>query len=270
MLMAVTPTIYVRGLVAYDGTDYKGFQFQNDSATIQGELENALASIARFEQRVIGAGRTDTGVHASGQVIAVRVVWNHAVQALQRAWNVHLPPTIRVRDLQIAEASFHPRFSAISRTYRYMVYHNRADLEELPMYSPLTDRYALYENRPLDRQAMNVAAQFLVGRHDFATFGRPPQGSNTVRDVLQARWRAIESSDVELSYPGQPLVFTIVANAFLRHMVRNIVGSLLTVGRGVWQPTDIERILPACDRSQSAPPAPPNGLVLHHVDYGPM
>ena len=260
-------SIYVRGLVAYDGTDFRGFQAQERVPTIQGALEAALGNVAQLEGRIAGAGRTDAGVHASGQVVAGRVVWKHGLEALQRAWNVHLPRSIRVWRLHSAQDDFHPRFSAVSRTYQYTVYHNQAGVEQLPLLSPLTDRYALYENRPLDWRSMNSASKCLLGSHDFASFGQPPQGTNTVRTVVEAAWQADEVGRFGDSYPGARLVFTISANAFLRHMVRNIVGSLLEVGRGRWRPQDLTAVLRACDRSQSASPAAPNGLVLHEVKY---
>jgi tRNA pseudouridine38-40 synthase len=260
---------YVSALVAYDGSDYHGFQYQANAATIQCELEAALDRVVKRESRVAGAGRTDAGVHASGQVIAVHVAWQHSLPALQRAWNVHLPPAITVRRLQTAPEGFHPRYSAVGRTYRYTVrLGNVESSERAPRRSPLTDRFELFDVRPLDLGAMQAAAAGLVGSHDFATFGQPPQGESTVRTVYTAEWQIVEENLPPLGdYPGQRLVFTISANAFLRQMVRSIVGSLLAVGRGERSVTDIQHALHAGDRSRSAPPAPPQGLVLEKVTY---
>lgn len=259
---------YVCGLVAYDGSDYHGFQVQVGVPTIQGALEDALAAIATPAGRVVGSGRTDTGVHANGQVIAVRLYWRHSVADLQRAWNAHLPPDISLRRLVIAPEGFHPRFSALSRTYRYRIDQYEAGDYPPPRWSPLTERYGLFVPRSLDLEAMRTAAKALVGEHDFATFGQPPQGVNTVRRIFEAEWRVVHTDLPPLDdFPGRRIVFTVRANAFLRQMVRNLVGSLLEVGQGRWSPDEMVLALAARDRSRSAPPAPPNGLVLERVEY---
>jgi len=263
--------LYVCAVVAYDGTDYCGFQYQANAPSIQCELERALDKVTERASRISGAGRTDAGVHANGQVVAGAVRWRHGMGALQRAWNVNLPATVRVRGVRVAPERFHPRFSAISRTYRYTVRqysdeHGYGTLQR----SPLTDRYALFEVRPLDAEAMQTAAQKFVGSHDFATFGQPPQGENTVRMVTQAEWQVVEENlPVLAEYPGRRIVFTITANAFLRQMVRSIVGTLLAVGRGEMTPVDVEMALSARNRDRSAPPVPPQGLVLEKVTYPP-
>lgn len=266
--------IYVGGLVAYDGTDYHGFQLQSGVPTIQGALETALQQVTGAQVRVTGSGRTDSGVHARGQVIAMQVPWRHSVQSLQRALNANLPSTVAIHRLCLAPVGFHPRFSALSRTYRYTVY-DRATLDGTTVadkaasrHSPLTDRFALYTPHVLDRQAMQVAVNHLLGEHDFATFGQPPQGENTVRRLYQADWQVVETTLAPLSrYPGRCLVFTVCANAFLRQMVRNLVGVSLAVGRGEWCDTDVQQALAACERSRCTPPAPANGLVLESVRY---
>ena len=260
---------YVSALVAYDGSDYHGFQYQANAASIQCELEAALDKVAKRAGRVAGAGRTDAGVHASGQVIAVHVEWRHDLLALQRAWNVHLPDAITVRRLRAVPAEFHPRFSALRRTYRYTVRQGSSEQgEQAPRCSPLTDRFALYVGRPLAVAAMQEAAQVLVGSHDFATFGQPPQGESTERTVYAAEWQVVREDLPTLGdYPGQRLVFTVTANAFLRHMVRSFVATLLAVGRGEWSALDVAAALQARSRSRSAPPAPPHGLVLEKVTY---
>lgn len=262
------PAVAVCGLVAYDGSDYHGFQWQPGVPTIQGALEGALARLVGAPPRVIGAGRTDTGVHASGQVIATQVTWRHTVEDLQRAWNAHLPRSIAIRRLQVAPAGFHPRFSAVERAYRYTVIEANDQSLAAPRHAPLTDRYALYMTQSLDLAAMNQAAQGLLGEHDFATFGKAPVGDNTVRTVYEAVWQVAESSAPPLSpYPGRRLVFTIRANAFLYQMVRNLVGTLLAVGCGRWTPGDVQAALAARSRSRSAPPAPPHGLNLERIRY---
>ena len=267
--------IHLCGLVAYDGTDYHGFQLQRGVPTIQGTLEAALETVTGMAVRVIGSGRTDTGVHARGQVFAMQAPWRHSVESLQRALNVNLPPTVTVRGLQQAPLGFHPRFSAVSRTYRYTVY----DLSPVngkalasratPRHSPLTDRFALHVSSVLDVAAMQKAMNHLLGEHDFATFGQPPQGEKTIRRLYQAEWQVVETTLPRLSaYPGRCLVFTVCANAFLRQMVRNLVGVALAVGRGEWHESKVLQALAARDRSRCTPPAPPQGLVLESVTYG--
>ncbi|MBX3012973.1 MAG: tRNA pseudouridine(38-40) synthase TruA [Caldilineaceae bacterium] len=263
------PSLHVCGLVAYDGTDYHGFQLQVGVPTVQGTLEAAFQAVTGESVRVTGSGRTDSGVHARGQVIAAIVPWRHSVQSLQRALNANLPSTIAIRQLREAPEGFHPRFSALRRTYRYTVY-DRAGVDEqaAPRQSPLTDRFALSVSRVLDVAAMQMGVDHLLGEHDFATFGQPPQGENTVRYLYQAEWQAVRITPPSLShYPGRCLVFTVSANAFLRQMVRNLVGVSLAVGQGKWQVTDVQRALLACDRSQCTPPAPAHGLVLESVSY---
>ncbi|MEZ4674140.1 MAG: tRNA pseudouridine(38-40) synthase TruA [Caldilineaceae bacterium] len=266
-------TLYVAGRVAYDGTDYHGFQVQRHEPTIQAALETALLHCTGHHVRVIGSGRTDTGVHASGQVIAASVPWKHTIESLQKAWNAHLPKAIAVRDLVLVSAEFHPRFSAKCRTYCYTIYDCDGTAKgkngvALTKVSPLTDRFALYVPHVLDVVAMQRAAAVFCGQHDFATFGQPPQGENTVRVIHEATWQLVESNLVPLSsYPGRRLVFTVTATAFLRQMVRNVVGTLLNVGKGLWSPLYVEELLDARDRGRCSPPAPPQGLVLEKVTY---
>lgn len=256
-------------MVAYDGATYHGFQFQQGVPTIQGTLEEALHILSGIQIRVTGSGRTDAGVHASGQVIAATIPWRHSLTDLQRAWNANLPNTVAVRKLQVAPVGFHPRFSAISRTYRYTIFESDQPGDwSAPLYSPLTDYFALYVPYALDLTAMQAAANCLIGTYDFATFGQPPQGESTVRNLLQAEWQEVQTDLPLLTrYPGRQLVFTVTANAFLRQMVRNLVGTLLEVGLKRWSVADIKNALNACDRKRCAPPAPPHGLRLACVQY---
>jgi tRNA pseudouridine38-40 synthase len=255
----------VCGVVTYDGTDYHGFQVQAGVPTIQGELESALHRFSQPLGRVAGAGRTDAGVHASGQVVSVQLNWRHPLEKLQSAWNAHLPPSITVHGVKVAPTGFHPRFSALQRTYRYSVIEgNRATLGR----SPLTDRFALYVTQKLDLEAIQAAAALMVGEHDFATFGHATQGESTVRRLISAEWQVVTESLPRLEdEPTRRLVFTVTANGFLRNMVRCFVGTFLAVGRGEWSLAAVADALAARDRSRSAPPAPPQGLVLAHVVY---
>jgi tRNA pseudouridine38-40 synthase len=237
-------------VVEYDGTDYLGFQLQAQDPTVQGEIERALAAVTQEQIRIIGAGRTDAGVHARGQVIAFSTAWRHPVEELQRALNAVLPRDIGVRELGSVARDFHPRFDAVSRDYRYTVF-NQA------LRSPLARRFAYHFPHPLDVAAMNEAADTLMGSHDFASFGRAPQGDNTVREVYQAQWPAEEPF----------LHFDVVANAFLYRMVRSLVGTLLLVGTGELSPDGFEEILRSADRGRAGQVAPAHGLCLMKVNY---
>lgn len=240
----------VRATVAYDGTDFLGFQWQPGARTVQGVLEAAIARVTQQEARVIGAGRTDAGVHAQGQVIGFRVAWRHPLADLQRALNAVLPPDVAVTGLGRAGPDWHPRFSARRRWYRYTVL-NRA------VRSPLERRYTHLVTEPLDLAALTAGAAVLVGQHDFASFGQPTQGDSTVRTILAADWRQA----------GERFTFDVIGNAFLRGMVRSMVGALLQVGVGRWPAVRLAEILAGRDRSLAAAPAPASGLCLMRVEY---
>ena len=259
-------TLPVAALVAYDGSDYFGFQVQSGVPTIQGALEEALSTFTTLQGRVTGAGRTDTGVHARGQVVGATVVWKHTLADLQRAWNAHLPSAISVRSLAQGTQGWHPRFSALSRTYRYTVVEWGGG-RTAPLHAPLAERFAHFERSALDSVAMAAAAQTLVGRRDFAAFGQPPQGENSVRTVSRAEWDVVPQPATLEAKQDRTLLFTITADAFLQHMVRRIVGSLLEVGRGRWSVERFADVLASCELRNSAPPAVPNGLVLEAVEY---
>lgn len=240
-----------RALIAYDGTQYFGFQRQReDQVTIQGALETALRTVTGEPAAIVAAGRTDSGVHASGQVVCFDLAWRHGLDALQRALNVNLPADIAVSRLEVTHAAFHPRFDARRRAYRYQIYNE-------PVRSPAHRLYSWHVSQPLDMAQMNAAAAHLIGAHDFATFGQPPQGTNTVREVFQAEWRR----ETEL------LTFTIEANAFLYRMVRSLVGSLKLVGEGKWTVAAFVTALHGCDRKYITTVAPPYGLFLVSVTY---
>lgn len=258
----------VCALVAYDGTAFSGFQMQANALSIQGALEDGLKQLTGHVYRVHGSGRTDTGVHAHGQVVALTLQWKHSLHSLCQGWNRYLPEAIVVRQVVEAPVGFHPRFSATTRTYRYTVYHPSVGALENVERFPLFDRFALVEKTPLDVAAMNQAATLLLGEHDFATFGRPTQGESTVRRIDELHWSVQTDGLVRLDSPHlQRIVLTATASGFLRRMVRNLTGTLLEVGRGRWYLADVVAALAAKERSRCAPPVPPNGLVLERVDY---
>jgi tRNA pseudouridine38-40 synthase len=245
-----------KAIIEYDGTDYVGFQRQAPEAgpTVQGELESALAAINRGEAvTVLGAGRTDTGVHAAGQVVAFQLNWPHGPGTLVRALNANLPPAIAVKQAEECAADFHPRYSAKGRRYRYTILN-------APARSPLRERFAWRAWPPaLNVSAMIEASAYLIGRKDFAAFGiAPDEGGHTVREVREARWATPAESELE---------FYIEADAFLHRMVRSIVGALRRVGAGELTPAEFGGIVGSKDRSRAGTPAPPQGLCLMEVIY---
>jgi tRNA pseudouridine38-40 synthase len=243
-----------RATVAYDGTAYQGFQRQaGDTPTIQGALEQAVLAVTNEAVTVIGAGRTDSGVHAIGQVIAFDVAWKHGDEALLKALNAALPADIALQDIQQREG-FHPRFDAVSRVYRYSIV-------QAAQRQPLLRHRSWHIWSELDGEAMGRAAMLLLGEHDFAAFGTPPSGENTVRLVMESNWTRRRAPY------GWDWTYTIEANAFLKHMVRRVVALLVEVGRISITVEEFERIFRSADLSLSAIPAPPQGLVLDAVKY---
>jgi tRNA pseudouridine38-40 synthase len=242
-----------RGVLAYDGTGYAGFQRQARATSIQGEVERALAQVLGRQTPIVGAGRTDAGVHALGQVIAFDADWAHPPQALLTAVNLALPKDIVLQSLAVADAGFHPRYGVLSRAYRY-------DVTATAQANPLQTRFAWHVTQSLALEAMNEGASLLVGRHDFATFGKPPQGENTVRHVLRSEWT--HNADGGYSYH-------IEATAFLHHMVRRIVQMLVDIGRGWRSVTAFEQAFRAANLRHAGRIAPPQGLILVAVRYAP-
>ena len=241
-----------KAILEYDGTGFHGYQLQRNARTVQGELEATLARLnSGSPVRVYGAGRTDSGVHARGQVISFDLDWSHGPGKLARALNAHLPRDVAVTDVLCASEGFRPRFSARRRRYEYNIYN-------APFRSPMRERTSWHVWPELDFEAIQNGSEVLIGKHDFATFGTAPEpGGHTVRTVFKARWRAY----------GPMLIFEIEADAFLYKMVRSIVGTLRQVGSGEITGIDLSRRLDERQRHLSGPVAPPQGLCLVEVVY---
>ena len=235
--------------MAYDGTGYAGFQVQPNARTVQGELERSISQVCDEAVRVTGAGRTDAGVHASGQVIDFRTASALDGVTIGRGVNALLPEDIAVSALEPAAEDFHARFSATGRTYEYRIRH-------APERNPLERRRELHIAGPLNIPAMRDACAHLVGRKDFSSFAA---GEGGVRTVRSAKWCERGTTDVS---------FEITADAFLRGMVRAIVGTLLWVGRGKIDALTFQKIVDGKDRAMAGPSAPANGLCLIGVEYG--
>jgi tRNA pseudouridine38-40 synthase len=238
-------------VLEYDGTDYHGWQVQPELVTVQGSLQSALATILAERVRVEAAGRTDAGVHARGQVAAFSTVQRVDCARLQRGLNALCGPGIVARKVGPVAEDFDPRRDARSRRYEYRI-HNA------PWPSPFTRRYSWHVHRPLDAAAMAEAAAALVGEHDFSSFQAADcDAENPVRRVFQSTCETA----------GDEIVYRVGATAFLRHMVRNVVGTLVEVGASERGRDEFLTLLATRDRSRAGATAPPHGLCLVRVDY---
>ena len=239
-----------RARVEYDGTDFSGFQVQPGSRSVQGELERALARLSAGSRvRVEGAGRTDAGVHAAGQVIAFTYAGPMDARELGSALRALVPRDIGLGALRRVPLDFRPRYQALYREYRYTIWNGPA--------SPLRERYALGVRERLDTQAMAGAAEQLVGRHDFSAFGGADR--QPIRTLHRVRVRRT----------GRTIVIEVVGDAFLRQMVRRIVAGLLRVGRGQATADDIAAALRSRMPAFAGQTAPAHGLCLWRVAIGP-
>lgn len=244
-----------RATLAYDGTDFEGWQLQSGprpARTVQGVVEQALARLARGETvRVAAAGRTDAGVHAAGQVVSFELGRAWDLAELQRALNACLPTDVRVLAAEETPAGFHARRSATGKLYRY-------ELDLGPVQLPARRRFAAHLALPLDQARVQAAAALFLGRHDFAAL------ASTGSDV-RTTVRTVTRSDVRCL--GATLVYEVEADGFLRKMVRSMVGGLLAAGRGARSPEELREALAAGRRAGWPAPAEAHGLTLVRVDY---
>ncbi len=237
--------------LAYDGTSFFGWQAQPEKRTVQSVLEQALSTLLGHFPKIIASGRTDTGVHALGQVINVCTESTIPSQGLLKGLNSLLPDDVKAQAVEETDVNFHARYMARSKIYAYAIY----TTENL---NPFLSRYALHVPHKQDIPAMKKAAKYILGEHDFASFmGTGSSVKDTTRTIM-------ESSFTERC---DKLYYVIEGSGFLRHMVRNIVGTLLLVGKGLLTPHDMEAILNAKDRTIAGPTAPAQGLYLVGVRY---
>jgi len=249
----------IRLTLAYDGTDFCGWQRQPDEPTIQACLEGALHKLTGAPTEVCGSGRTDAGVHAEHQVANFHTESAIPCANFVKALNDLLPPTVRIKVAEDVAPTFHARYDVRRKTYRYRIV-------TAAVCSPLLCRYVHHHPYPLNRALMSVAAGVFAGEHDFTAFAAAEaqsdeENKSNVRTVFDSRllWRPKSSM----------LVYEVTGKGFLRYMVRNIVGTLIEVGRGRLDPSDMLTIVEARDRSQAGPTAPAPGLCLMNVEYGP-
>ena len=247
---------YLKLTVAYDGTNFFGWHWQPEQRTVQGELEAAIRTVTGEELRVIASGRTDTGVHAIGQVVGWNTESDLSTDVLLRALNANTPRDLVVREVSETEKDFHPIRHACSKRYRYL-------LVDDPIRDVFARNYAWQVWQPLDELAMHEAAQSLIGEHDFKSYetaGSPR--ASTVRSVsdLTVERRQFDTAE--------RVVLEVEANGFLYNMVRNLVGTLVEVGRGRHAVAWPAEVLAAKDRRLAGATAPPQGLYLLHVNFG--
>jgi tRNA pseudouridine38-40 synthase len=266
--------------LAYDGTEFSGWQIQPGRRTIQGSLVEVAERLAGPRIVVHGAGRTDAGVHALGQVANFRANTRMSAAEFQRAFNALLPSAIRIIDVEEAEPRFHARWDALAKTYQYRIFRGA-------VLGPFNRFYSLHYPMPLDEEVMAQAARLFEGVHDFSAFAAAAgyetdrREPNPIREIFRSELiRRAPASDRGASGWNEALhnkagaggcdgelIYLVRGKSFLRHMVRKMVGSLLDVGRGRLSIEDVEGLFESRDRSRCGPTAPPHGLCLVSVDY---
>lgn len=243
--------------VSYDGSEFSGWQVQPDAPTIQGTFATVIGRITGEKVLPQGSGRTDAGVHALAQVMTFVTQSSVPTENFVKAMNDLLPAAIRVLEVQEVEANFHARHSAKAKTYRYRIYRES-------ICPPFVARYVWHYPYPLDEEAMVGAASLVIGEHDFTSFaavdperGKDDQPASNLRRIFESAWKR----------EGEELVYQVRGNGFLHHMVRNLVGTFILVGRKTLEVEDVTRILQARNRSEAGATAPASGLFLVNVEY---
>jgi tRNA pseudouridine38-40 synthase len=244
-------------ILSYDGAEFSGWQVQPDAATVQGTIASAIGRVTGEKVLPQGSGRTDAGVHALAQVVTFVTESSVPTENFAKALNDVLPGSVRVLEVAEVPRDFHARHSARAKTYRYRIYRGA-------ICPPFLARYVWHYPYPLDEDAMARAAELVVGEKDFTSFaavdpekGREGEPVSNVRTIFSSAWERL----------GEELVYTVRGSGFLHHMVRNLVGTFLLVGRGTLQAAEITRILEARTRSAAGATAPASGLYLVGVEY---
>lgn len=237
--------------VAYDGTDYCGWQVQKNGNTIEGELNRCLSELLKEDIKVVGGSRTDSGVHALGNIAVFDTKARMPAEKISYALNQRLPEDIRIQESKEVSADFHPRHCHSRKTYEYRIYN-----AEFPM--PVKRLYSYFTYVPLDEKKMQEAASFLVGEHDFKSFcSAGAVVESTVRTIF----------DLQVLREGKEIMIRVTGNGFLYNMVRIIAGTLIEAGRGNIKPCEVKRILEQKDRGAAGPTAPANGLTLCQYEF---
>ncbi len=238
--------------IEYDGSNISGWQRQDNASSVQQFIEEAIAKFSQEQVMVHGAGRTDAGVHALGQVAHFDLILDYPIHVVQRAINHFLRPNkIILTDCQCVDSEFHARFSAKKRNYQYVIINRKSP-------SVLAENRAWHVREDLNIDQLQQAAKLLVGLHDFTSFRASLcQASSPIKTL----------DEIKVYREGEKVIFTLRARSFLHHMVRNIVGSLVLVGNGKWQVEDISKVLLAKDRRSAGPTAPAHGLYFTKIEY---
>jgi tRNA pseudouridine38-40 synthase len=254
----------IKFTIAYDGTDFNGWQVQPGQCTVQGVLSDILEQITQRPATIHAAGRTDAGVHARGQVVNFKTQSSMTPRDLQRSFNALLPPTIRVNAAEEVSPDFHSRWDALAKTYRYRIYRGR-------VVPPFIWKYVHHDPCKLDFEAMAEAARHFTGKHDFTSFAastgseEDDRERQTTRTIYCSEWLRAPTTDAEPA--GEEWIYVVRGRSFLRHMVRKMVGTLMDVGCGKITPGHLAELFALRDRGKSGETMPPEGLCLESVEY---
>ncbi len=255
----------IKFTIAYDGTDFSGWQAQPGQTTVQGALADVLEKLTGSRPTIHAAGRTDAGVHAAGQVINFKTESAMSLEEFHRAFNALLPPSIRVNAAQEAAPEFHSRWDAVAKTYRYRIFRGR-------VVPPFIWQYVHQDAYELNFEAMAEAAALFTGEHDFTSFAASTGSEEddrervTVRTIYSSEFLRVCSTSSQNE--AEEWVYVVRGRSFMRNMVRKMVGTLADVGRGRIAPGDLAELFALRDRSKSGPTMPPQGLCLESVEYG--
>ncbi len=254
----------VKFTIAYDGTDFSGWQAQPGQRTIQGALTDVLEKLTQRRLTIHAAGRTDAGVHAAGQVVNFKTQSSMDPAEFQHAFNALLPPTIRVNAVEEVGPDFHSRWDALAKTYRYRIFRGR-------VVSPFLWRYVQHDGRELNFDAMAEAAGHFAGQHDFTSFAastgseEDDRERTTIRTIYRSEFLRVRDGDSHNC--AEEWVYVVRGKSFMRNMVRKMIGTLIEVGRGKLAPADLPELFALRDRSKSGATMPPHGLCLESVEY---
>ena len=254
----------IKFTIAYDGTDFSGWQAQPGQTTVQGVLTEVLEKLTQRQLTIYAAGRTDAGVHAAGQVVNFRTQSPLTTGELQHAFNSLLPPSIRVNAAEEVGPDFHSRWDALAKTYRYRIFRGA-------VVPPFLWRYVQHDGRELDFAAMAEAAHHFIGQHDFTSFAastgseEDDRERTTIRTIYRSELLRVPNGDPRAG--TEEWVYVVRGISFMRHMVRKMLGTLVEVGRGKLVPGDLPELIALRDRSKSGPTMPPQGLCLESVEY---
>jgi tRNA pseudouridine38-40 synthase len=254
----------VKFTIAYDGTDFSGWQAQPGQSTVQGALADVLEKLTQRRLMIYAAGRTDAGVHAAGQVVNFRTESPLTTEDFQRACNALLPPSIRVNSAEEVSPNFHSRWDALAKTYHYRIFRGR-------VVPPFLWKYVLHDPNELNFDAMAEAARHFIGEHDFTSFAASTGSEEddreriTIRTIYRSQLLRTENANGHGA--GEEWAYVVRGKSFMRHMVRKMVGTLVEIGRGKLAPADMAGLFALRDRTKSGATMPPHGLCLENVEY---